>query len=80
VCIAGQVTRGRILSLIPHFLKGDQEGQPAISVARCRTVRVVAEKGVLPAHADGETLCVDGHELQAELLPAQIEVLSAAGA
>ena len=80
VCIAGQVTRGRILGLIPHFLKGDQEGQPAISVARCRQVRVVAEEGVLPAHADGETLCVDGHELQAELLPSQIEVLSAAGA
>jgi diacylglycerol kinase (ATP) len=79
VCIAGQVTRGRILSLIPHFLKGDQEGQPAISVARCRQVRVVAEEGVLPAHADGETLCTDGHELQAELLPAQVEVLSAAG-
>jgi diacylglycerol kinase (ATP) len=79
VCIAGQVTRGRILSLIPHFLKGDQEGQPAISVARCRQVRVVAEEGVLPAHADGETLCTDGHELQAELLPAQIEVLSAVG-
>jgi len=80
VCIAGQVTRGRILSLIPHFLKGDQEGQPAISVARCRHVRVTAELGVLPAHADGETLCVDGHSLEAELLPAQLEVLSAAGA
>jgi diacylglycerol kinase (ATP) len=78
VCIAGQVTRGRILSLIPHFLKGDQEGQPAIAVARCRSIRVVAEEGVLPAHADGETLCVDGHELQAELLPGQLEVLSAA--
>lgn len=80
VCIAGQVTRGRILSLIPHFLKGDQEGQPAISVARCRQVRIVAEEGVLPAHADGETLCVDGHELQAELLPTQLEVFSATGA
>jgi diacylglycerol kinase (ATP) len=79
VCIAGQVTRGRILSLIPHFLKGDQEGQPAISVARCRKVHVVAEQGVLPAHADGETLCVDGHELTAELLPGQLEVLSAIG-
>jgi YegS/Rv2252/BmrU family lipid kinase len=79
VCIAGQVTRGRILSLIPHFLKGDQEGQPAISVARCREVHVLAEEGVLPAHADGETLCVDGRELRAELLPAEIEVLSAAG-
>ena len=79
VCIAGQVTRGRILSLIPHFLKGDQEGQPAISVARCRQVRIVAEEGVLPAHADGETLCVDGHELRAELLPTQLEVFGATG-
>jgi YegS/Rv2252/BmrU family lipid kinase len=79
VCIAGQVTRGQILGLIPHFLKGDQEGQPAISVARCRTVRVVAERGALPAHADGETLCEEGHEITAELLPGQIEVLGAIG-
>jgi YegS/Rv2252/BmrU family lipid kinase len=80
VCIAGQVTRGRILSLIPHFLKGDQEGQPAITTLRVKRVHVTAEVGTLPAHADGETLCVDGHELLAEIVPAQIEVLSGAGA
>ena len=79
VCIAGQVTRGRILGLIPHFLKGDQEGQPAITTTRSTRVKVTAEVGVLPAHADGETLCVDGHELLAEIFPAQIEVLSGAG-
>jgi YegS/Rv2252/BmrU family lipid kinase len=79
VCIAGQVTRGRILALIPHFLKGDQEGQPAITMTRSARVLVTAEVGVLPAHADGETLCVDGHELRAEIFPAQIEVLSGAG-
>ena len=79
VCIAGQVTRGRILSLIPHFLKGDQEGQPAITMTRSTRVTVTAEVGVLPAHADGETLCVDGLSLDAELFPAQLEVLSAAG-
>jgi diacylglycerol kinase family enzyme len=79
VCIAGQVTRGRILALIPHFLKGDQEGQPAITTTHSTRVKVTAEVGVLPAHADGETLCVDGHELLAEIFPAQIEVLSGAG-
>lgn len=79
VCIAGQVTRGRILALIPHFLKGDQEGQPAITTTHSTRVKVTAEVGVLPAHADGETLCVYGHELQAEIFPAQIEVLSGAG-
>jgi len=80
VCIAGQVTRMRILSLITHFLKGDQEGQPSITMLRAQRVHVTAEVGTLPAHADGETLCVDGHELLAEIVPAQIEVLNGAGA
>jgi hypothetical protein len=34
-------------------------------------------EGVLPAHADGETLCTEGKELSLELLPAQIEMICA---
>lgn len=75
LCIAGQVSRGRILALIPHFLKGDQNKQASITTARARQVRVTALKGVLPAHADGETLCVQGKQLAIELLPAQLELI-----
>jgi hypothetical protein len=32
-------------------------------------------QGVLPAHADGETLCTEGQQLTMELLPRQIEVI-----
>ncbi len=75
LCIAGQVSRGRILALIPHFLKGDQNKQASITTARARQVRVTALEGVLPAHADGETLCVQGKQLAIELLPAQLELI-----
>jgi diacylglycerol kinase family enzyme len=75
LCVARQVSRGRILLLIPRFMKGTQATHPAITTARAREVRVVAVEGVLPAHADGETLCVDGKELRLEVLPAQLDVI-----
>ena len=36
---------------------------------------MTAVEGVLPAHADGETLCTDGQRLELELLPSQLEVV-----
>jgi YegS/Rv2252/BmrU family lipid kinase len=75
LCIARQVSRGRIFTLIPHFMKGDQATQEAISTARARQVRVTALAGALPAHADGETLCVAGEQLAIECLAAQIELI-----
>ena len=76
LCIAGQVSHSRILALVPHFMKGTQATQPSIKTARAQRVVVTAMEGVLPAHADGETLCTEGHELVMELLPRQVEVIS----
>jgi diacylglycerol kinase (ATP) len=75
LCIARQVSRARIFGLIPHFLRGTQATQEPIRTARARRVVVTAVEGVLPAHADGETLCTDGRRLELELLPCQIEVI-----
>jgi diacylglycerol kinase (ATP) len=75
LCIAGQVSRGRILLLIPHFLKGDQATQKPITTVRAQRLDVTALQGVLPAHADGETLCVQGKQLSIELLPAQLDLI-----
>lgn len=77
LCIAHEVSRARILALIPHFLKGTQASQQPIKMDRARQVTVSAVQGVLPAHADGETLCTEGQKLIIELLPSQIEVLTA---
>lgn len=75
-CIAEQVSKGRILSLIPHFMRGDQASQPSIQTGRTHTITVTALEGSLPAHADGETLCTQGESLTARLIPGAIEILS----
>ncbi len=76
LCIAREVSRLRILGLIPHFMRGTQGNQPPITTAQTRRLRVTAREGALPAHADGETLCKKGHELEIFLLPRQVEVIA----
>jgi diacylglycerol kinase family enzyme len=75
ICIAAQVSRTRILSLIPKFMRGTQASQPEITTAQSRTLKVQALDGSLPVHADGETICTHGSELSIELLHRQIEIV-----
>jgi len=75
LCIAREVSRPRIFGLIPHFMKGTQATQEPIKMEQTRKVVVTAVEGVLPAHADGETLCTEGQRLELELLPRQIEMV-----
>ncbi|MDD5467033.1 MAG: diacylglycerol kinase family lipid kinase [Anaerolineales bacterium] len=75
LCIAEQVSKGKILALIPHFMRGDQASQKSIHTCQARKVHVRALQGSLPVHADGETICTQGSELTIELLPAQLEML-----
>jgi hypothetical protein len=58
-------------------MRGTQSTQEPIRTERARRVVITAITGGLPAHADGETLCVDGQRLEIELLPGQIEVITA---
>jgi diacylglycerol kinase (ATP) len=75
VCIAEEVSKTGIFSLIPRFMAGSQEGHPAISTFRTRSIKVSALEGSLPAHADGETLCEAGEQLTIEILPKKLFVL-----
>lgn len=77
VCVVRQVKRGRVLGLIPHFMRGTQVGEPEITMHKARRLMVSAERGVLPAHADGETLCTDGKELELEIIPQSLDVITA---
>ena len=73
--IVRQVSRLRIFSLIPHFIKGTQGTQPEIRTLRAARVSITALEDVLPAQSDGEIICVDGTRLDIELLPHQVEVV-----
>jgi diacylglycerol kinase (ATP) len=75
LCIARQVSRSGIISLILRFMKGSQLGHPAVFMRGARQVKVIALDGSLPAHADGETLCRSGSALELHLMPRMLEVI-----
>jgi YegS/Rv2252/BmrU family lipid kinase len=76
LCIASEAPRLRLFQLIPYFLKGTQKGQPEIQMKLAKKITVTALTAKkLPAHADGEMLCVDGDEITAEILPSALEIV-----
>ena len=75
LCIARQISRARIFTLMPHFFDGTQVREPEITTGQARRVVVTALQGSLPAHGDGETLCYEGQQLTMELLPHAIEMI-----
>ncbi len=75
LCIAEEMSRRRILALIPRFMKGTQASDRAIRTGRTERIAVTAIDGALVAHADGETLCTAGTHLSMEILPRQIEIV-----
>jgi YegS/Rv2252/BmrU family lipid kinase len=75
VCIAGNPGKLQIFGLMGQFMKGTQEGSPYIRTARTSKISVSASSEILPAHADGETLCTHGRQLEIDILPGQLDVI-----
>jgi len=78
VCLVAHVSRVRVFPLIARFMQGTQGVHDAVAFERTKRVVVTAEKGILPAHADGETLSTEDVRLEMELLPRQIAIIGEA--
>jgi YegS/Rv2252/BmrU family lipid kinase len=76
VCIVRQVSRPQMFVLMQRFMAGTAEGHEASQILPASKVVVTTMDGTLPAHGDGETICVDGKELSIELLPGQLELIT----
>jgi YegS/Rv2252/BmrU family lipid kinase len=79
LCIAQEVSRARIFTMIPHFLRGTQATQNEITTGRAASISISALEGSLPAQSDGEIISVDGQYLEIELLPRRLEIVSSIG-
>ena len=77
LCIAETASKGRILGLIPHFIRGTQASQPEVKMRRASKVSIKSLDRTFPAHADGEFICLNGSELTLELLPKELEIICA---
>jgi YegS/Rv2252/BmrU family lipid kinase len=75
LCIAETASKLRILSMIPHFIRGTQETLPEIQMKRARKVSIRSLDRTFPAHADGEFICLNGSHLTLELLPRELEII-----
>lgn len=75
LCIAGQVSRTQILGLFPKVMSGTHESHPAIKMPTGKSIKIKALTGTLPVHADGETICVAGHQLEVEVLRQQLNLV-----
>lgn len=77
LCIAETASKGRILALIPHFIRGTQASQPEVKMRRASKVSIKSLDKSFPAHADGEFICLSGSALALELLPLELEIICA---
>lgn len=77
LCIAETASKGRILAMIPHFIKGTQKSLPEIKMKRAKKVSIRSLDATFPAHADGEFICLEGKHLTLELLPQELEIIHA---
>lgn len=77
LCIAETASKGRILAMIPHFIKGTQKALPEIQMKRAKRVSIKSLDATFPAHADGEFICLAGNSLALELLPQELEIVCA---
>jgi len=75
LCIVGQLSRMGILKLIPSFMKGTQADHPQVKTGHATAIQVNAVEGVLPTHADGETICIAGKELVIEIIKKPIKII-----
>lgn len=78
LCIAKKMKRHKFFGTIAHFIKGTQASlQDIIITGRTGRIAISAIEGALPVHADGETICIGGNRIDAEILSSQLEIIYA---
>jgi diacylglycerol kinase (ATP) len=77
ICVVRQVSRRRVFTLVPHFLRGTQASQPEVLSWGASEIEIRALEGSLPAQTDGEILSVDDKHLKIALLPRALSVVTA---
>ena len=78
LCIAEEVSRPRMLTLLPRFVSGTHTTQPEIQMKRARKIAITALKGTMPIQTDGEIICRASGEISIEILPKYLEIIGAA--
>jgi YegS/Rv2252/BmrU family lipid kinase len=74
LCLLEEMSRFKMLRMIPHFLKGTHVQHRDVTMLRSKHVTITSQDSLI-AHTDGELICTDAHRIECELLPKRIRVI-----
>ncbi|HPR18879.1 MAG TPA: YegS/Rv2252/BmrU family lipid kinase, partial [Candidatus Cloacimonadota bacterium] len=75
LCTTQQGTRRALLKTMVHYIKGSQSILDNTTTLQSPAFTLKATEGVLVVHADGETICEAGTELEITCLPAALKII-----
>lgn len=75
LCIVEGINRREVFTLFPKVMNGTQGEHPATKMPLAKLVKIKAVSGSLPVHADGETICEAGSELEVSILQQQLQMI-----
>jgi YegS/Rv2252/BmrU family lipid kinase len=70
-------SRMRLIQIVAKYTKGTQAECKEVSTGRAKHFHLAALEGGMAAHADGETLCYEGKELEINCKPAALRLIGA---
>ena len=74
VLLADNLSRPRILAMLPYIMKGTHVGRPGVSMLRSKRITITSPDPLI-AHADGEMLCTDAHRIECEIAAQRVRVI-----
>lgn len=74
LCIVKDVSKLRMLSILPHFMKGTHTQLDEVHSFRARKITITSDDNLI-AHYDGELLCTEGHKIECEIIPQTLRVI-----
>jgi YegS/Rv2252/BmrU family lipid kinase len=74
LCLARKVSRAKMVSFLPRFMRGTHTGDPAITMLQGRKITVVSDSP-WAAHVDGEIYGVGAQRYEIELFPRRLSLL-----
>lgn len=72
--VVSEISRGRILVLLPKALRGAHRNEPVIELTRCRRLWFHCAERV-PTHLDGEVVMEDVQDAEVEIQPGRLEII-----
>jgi diacylglycerol kinase family enzyme len=75
LCTAEHRSRIKVVKIILHYTKGTQHLSSGVMQTRSTQYTFKALEGGMVAHSDGETICLDGKELQISCVPAALRLI-----